>query len=545
MTYTSPSGVASTYAFGLCPGAAPSLGCPNPGTYYPDRSKIVRLTIGGYVFNYSRQKYDPNVPDGKGLLKNTGPDGHIVSWTARSRPVYHIDNLGRQTSYFYTDNLASYVDKVIDPDATPNLISPTGGYSDYDYDSRGNITAVRVLPKNGGTALVSSATYPTNCSNAKTCNKPLTITDPAGVTTTYEYSATHGGMLTETKPAVNGIQVQTRYGYAPHTPYVKNSAGSLVASNSVWRLVSISKCVTQTLDTCVGTVDEFRTEIVYGTNNILPVSRTLKRGDGSLAQTTTMDYDIYGNLTYEDGPRPGMADATYYHYDALRRVIGVIGPDPDGSGSRPRRATRTSYNDDGQVDSVVKGVVYSTTLADLNAMSAREQLSTEYSTSTGLPMVERHYANGVLQKVTQKSYDSKLRLDCVAQRLNPSAFNSLPTSACMLGSAGPEGNDRITRMTYDPTGALFKTTSAYGTALQRDDRPTPTIRQWVADRANRRQGQSHGLPLRRLQAAGPDDLSARQQRCGEQHNRLCANELHRRARDFDALARRPGDQFQP
>ncbi|MFN3627659.1 MAG: hypothetical protein ACK4S3_07245 [Parvibaculum sp.] len=45
----------------------------------------------------------------------------------------------------------------------------------------------------------------------------------------------------------------------------------------------------------------------------------------------------------------------------------------------------------------------------------------------------------------QVSYDASGRQDCVATRMNPSAFASPPASACTLGTAGAFGPDRITK----------------------------------------------------------------------------------------------------
>lgn len=429
--------------------------CPNYSC--SDEGKIASLSIGEYTFNYSRAPWISNAPIYN--MKNVGPDGEIWSLGAKSRTLFYIDKLNRRTIYDWGSDAGP--NNVADPDGD----LATGGYTHYDYDSRGNITKISAVPKSGGTALVTSATYPTSCDNPKTCNKPLTVTDPAGVTTTYTYSPDHGGVLTATKGTV-----QTRYGYAQQTPHVKNSAGVLVASTPVWRLTSISTCMTKPLATCVGTADEQKTIITYDSNNVLPVTKTVMLGDGSLAQTTTTTYDIYGNVTSVDGPRPGSYDTTYYFYDALRHKIGEIGPDPDGAGPHLRIATRITYNADSQVTSVETGTVSGTTLTALNAISVLTQHMTQYSTTSGLPLVERDYAGGVLQKVTQKSYNSDMRVECVAQRLNPATWNSLPSSACALGAAGPDGNDRITRITYDATGAVLKTTSGYGTALQRDDR---------------------------------------------------------------------------
>jgi len=154
----------------------------------------------------------------------------------------------------------------------------------------------------------------------------------------------------------------------------------------------------------------------------------------------------------------------------MRQKIGEIGIDPDGSGPLPRQAIRTIYNDDGKVISVESGTVLGTGKANLDAMPAKQKATIEYSTDHGLPVIERFYTANTLQKVTQKSYDTMLRVECIAQRLNSNTWSSLPASACTLGTAGPEGNDRITKYTYDATGAVLSTISAYGTPLQRIDR---------------------------------------------------------------------------
>lgn len=452
--FTSPGGV--TYSF-YKPGMAYYNGSYSSTTI---SGKVRQLTIGNtYVFDYYFDAL-------------TGPDGKYTYDQSKKYPTSFTDNLNRKHSYTYEDVWGNFIDRLIDPDATPSIASATGGYTDYDYDDRKNIKTITVYPKTSGTPLVTSATYASSCnsSNQKYCNKPLAITDQNGVTTTYTYSPDHGGLLTATKPAVNGIEAQTKYTYEQKTPYVKNSSGALVASLPVWRLVKVSKCMTMTLNTCVGTADEWVTEYGDFTNNLLPKTQTERNGDGSIALTTTTEYDIYGNITAVDGPRDGSYDATYYFYDALRQKIGEIGPDPDGSGPLLRQATRTAYNGDGKVASMETGTVTGTSKADLDVMTAKEQTSTVYSTVHGLPEIERYYTDGILRNVTQTSYDTKLRVDCVAKRLNPSAFNSLPSSACTLGSAGAEGNDRITKYEYDATGAVTATISGYGTSLQRNDR---------------------------------------------------------------------------
>jgi RHS repeat-associated protein len=449
--YTSPSGMQYSYHIGACQYLEP-YGCIT----MPWTDKVRTAMVRGRHHDYNGS--------------SVSPDGTLSVNQDTSRLISFADNLNRVAKYTYTNQWGNDIDRIIDPDATPSIESPTGGYTDYDYDGRRNITHIRVYPKNGGTPLETSATYPATCSNPKTCNKPTSITDPAGVTTTFEYHAQSGFVSTITKPAVNGIEAQLRYTYEQQTPRVLDSSGNLVNSTPVWRLTEISKCMTMTLNTCVGTEDEQLTLIEYNHNNVLPTSTTIKRGDGTLAQTTTTQYDIYGNVEWVDGPRPDSYDQTYYYYDAVRRMIGEIGVDPDGPGPLPRQATRTYYNPDGEVSGVKTGIVQSISFSAVENMTAQLETQTEFSTVNGLPVVERVYADGVLKKVTQKSYDDRWNLECVAQRLNPAAFTALPSSACDPGTPGPEGNDRITRYTYDATDALIKTTSAVGTPRERDDR---------------------------------------------------------------------------
>lgn len=493
ISYVRPSGVTQVYTKSLCANGTNSTSTLNSKLVYcndtpnANKGKIINHSIGSYSFNYGRSYLIPLEYGQPNYDIATGPDGEILTPTLHASFMRGAtDKLSRKTSYTYTTG--SRIEYILDPDVTysttpaagdPNYGSlggykPTGGYTKYEYDVRGNVTAIKTYPKNGGTPLVTSATYPesgiTNCSNPKICNKPLTITDQAGVTTTYTYDPIHGGLLTETKPAVNGAQAQVRYGYTQKIPYVKNSLGALVANASVWRLTSISKCMTANLNVCVGTADEQRTEFSNFTNNLLPRTTTVKSGDGAVELISTTDYDIYGNIISVDGPRPGGYDTAYYFYNILRQKIGEIGIDPDGSGVRARQATRITYNDDGQVTAVEKGLVSGNTLASLNSITVLDKQATEYSPTTGLPIVERYYAAGVLQNVTQKSYNNDLRLECVAQRLNPAVFSSLPVSACTAGTPGSEGGDRITKYTYDVTGALLKTTSAFGSTRQRDDR---------------------------------------------------------------------------
>lgn len=465
-SYTYPSGIRDSYGYPGC-SYVPSLNTcyENEGT-----GKVDVVTRGGYSFNYSyaRDFSDPT-PDSGAVKLTSGPDGTIKAWDNKGIPLYYVDNLGRKTAYTYNTSTGNKIDKVIDPDATPSISNASGGYTDYDYDDRGNIIAIKIYPKNGGNYLTMSATYPISCTNTKTCNKPESFTDINGVITTYKYHSQTGYVESITQAAVNNIEAQKRYKYEQRTPYVKNSSGGSVASDLVWVLTEVSECMTKTLNTCVGSTDERRTVYSDFNDNLLPRKMTFQNGSGTVKLETITDYDNYGNVVAVDGPRTGADDKVFYFYNLARQKNGEIGVDPDGTGPLPRQAIKYGYNDDGVLDSTERGIALGTTKAFFDSMTVRNKFVSEFSPAHGLPIAERYYAGGVLEGLTHKSYDNKLRLECVAERLNRDQWASVnqPSSACTLGVTGPEGNDRIIKYNYDNTNQVVSITKALGTLSEK------------------------------------------------------------------------------
>jgi RHS repeat-associated protein len=435
---------------------------------YDNGGRVSKVQVGStywtYAYAFNGDIQTTTVTDMNGGTRVLRYD------TTANRILSNQDELGRVVGYGYDSN--GRVTQVISPDATYSGATLTGGYSAFEYDARGNVTKTTVMPKGGGTALVTTASYPATCDNVKTCNKPTYVIDAAGVRTDYSYDAAHGGILTQTKTAVNSVQAQTRYTYSQLTPNIKDASGNLVAQTAtpVWRLTGTATCMSANLAACVGKVDEVKTVIAYNTTNILPISKTISRGDGSLSQTTSYAYDINGNVTLEDGPKSGTVDAIYHFYDNLNRKIGSIGIDPDGSGSRPRPASRTYFDVDGRVSKADVGTVTGTDRSALDAISVLLSDTNEFDSATGLAIAAKHYDSGALTYVTQRNYDNLFRVNCVAQRLNPSVFSSITsTDACTLGTAGTFGNDRISKYTYSAASEVLSVQSAYGTSDVRTD----------------------------------------------------------------------------
>lgn len=233
-------------------------------------------------------------------------------------------------------------------------VRPEGDREEYSTDGRGNTLSVTLVPKAGSglaNILLSQASYPTTCSNLKTCNKPTWTRDAKGNQTDYTYDGTHGGVLTTTLPAdQNGNRLRT---YNTYTGY---DTGDGV----IYRLTRTETCSLSSgqlvLTACPSAATTSVTVTNYGdasTNpyhykSFEPYQITQTDGAGSVSATTTYTYDVVGNVTALDGPRTDVDDTSYKIYDANRRLICEISPDPDGGGSLPRLVTRHTYDDAGR-----------------------------------------------------------------------------------------------------------------------------------------------------------------------------------------------------
>ncbi len=442
---------------------------PTPGSMNPSRV----VPLGGGGLNY------PPVNAGDVVFQIT------------SGPTRIVDPLGRTTTSDYCDpnamaNLPSYEHNRCLVTDLQSTTSPEGDVVKVKYGVNHNPVEIRHIAKPGsGLAdIVETATYDsTACAYFyNSCDKPLTVTDAKGKVTDYTWNATTGLVLTETLPAptTGAVRPQKRYTYVQTYAWYRNSAGVVVQSPyPVWLLSQTSECRTGAAAACVGTADETRTTYNYGpsgtANNLLPISVTVAAGNPgtALIATTTFTYDALGNKLTEDGPLSGADDTTRWRYDTMRRVIGVVGPDPDGAGALKFRATRNTYDTAGRLVKVEVGTVNSQSDADWALFTPVQTVETSYDALDRKTKEWTYGTTGGTQRLTQYSYDQAGRLECTAVRMNPAAFASPPASACTLGTPaivdGVAVNDRITRLTYDAAGQLIKTTLAYGTPEQADD----------------------------------------------------------------------------
>jgi RHS repeat-associated protein len=413
----------------------------------------------GGVWNYG---WTDMCPSGFSAGTRTNPLGRVASRNGGS----FTDELGRTSTYTFIDQFGGLPGYGRGISRITSLTHPEGDKVTWDWgiaEGPQNLLSVTVTPKPGvgGPTLTWTKGYPTGC-NVTTninCNRPTHEIDARGKRTDYTYDPVHGGLLTKTLPADdNGVRPQMRYTYQQLSAKVLNASGALVSEAPIWKLVSTSACRTQA--SCAGTADEVVTTYTYD-DNLLVATETVRAGDNSVSSTVVKSYDPVGNLVSVDGPLAGDADTTRYVYDALRRLVATMGPDPDGTGPLPVPVTRMTYNGDNKPTLVETGHAADRSDAALAGMIVDRKIVVTYD-NAGRRASESLVGGGATQSVRQYAYDAVGRPECSAIRMNTAAFGALPASACSLGAQGAAGPDRITRNAYDWAGQLKTVQKAYG-----------------------------------------------------------------------------------
>jgi RHS repeat-associated protein len=169
-------------------------------------------------------------------------------------------------------------------------------------------------------------------------------------------------------------------------------------------------------------------------------------------------------------------------------LAGTIHPAPSGQSNF--LATRNTYDANGRLQKIDEGVLASWPLngtqpTNWTGFSITTTTTFAYDSNGNKVLVTVAGSDGAITNVTQYSYDAFNRLTCTAVRMNPSAFNAPPASACNLGPQGSNGPDRITQNIYDALGRVTQIQRAVGTSLQENYQTntytTDGLRQFVTD----------------------------------------------------------------
>jgi RHS repeat-associated protein len=421
---------------------------------------VISATKDGVTTSYSRSV---NGSTATMTVTNALSQQTVVTSDLTKGRITSVQNvsLGRTTGFQYDAN-----------GRLTRTTEPEGNYTQLTYDARGNVTERRQVSKTPGTPadIVTSASFDATCSNVVKCNQPNSTTDARGYTTSYTYDPTHGGVTSITYPAPtgaapigSGTQPKFSYEYSAVTPTYMPSAPVTLPT-------TISAC--QTAATCNGTTDEVEVVTHYD-GQLRPDSRTRRDGaqTSGLIATDTYTYDAVGNLVTVDGPLAGAADATKYRYNTARDVDAVISPDPDGAGTGLKpRAVRITYTN-GLKTKFENGTVNSQLDADWSTFAPQEVVDIVYDSNARVTS-QKLSAAGTAYALTQASYDAVGRTDCVATRMNPAIYGSLPASACSLGTEGSFGADRIGKSLYSAAGEVTQVKINVATPSERTERTT-------------------------------------------------------------------------
>jgi RHS repeat-associated protein len=162
------------------------------------------------------------------------------------------------------------------------------------------------------------------------------------------------------------------------------------------------------------------------------------------------------------------AYTTGYRYSTGGLLTGVIQP-YTGTGTVSYLATRNTYNSGGLVSTVEKGALAAWQSQSVAAASWPNftvfQTETFGYDSMGRLLWKQLSSAGIAYTMIQYSYDSMGRQQCVATRMNPSQYGSMP-AACTLATQGSYGPDRVTNTTYNAQSRPLTIRRAYGTSLQ-------------------------------------------------------------------------------
>jgi hypothetical protein len=200
-----------------------------------------------------------------------------------------------------------------------SVLTPLGIKTQYDYDSRSNLEKTTRTPvaNSGEPTLVQSAVYPPTCTNMATCNKPTSVTDANGNTSNFGYDPTHGGVLTVTSPAVNGIRPQVRYTYVQRNAWYRDTAGTMTRdTRPIYVLATESFCRTGAAvdGRCTVAGDEVVTTYEYGPdsgpNNLILRGKSVT-ADGRTLRTC-YGHDQRGNQIWETSPNANPSSCTDY-----------------------------------------------------------------------------------------------------------------------------------------------------------------------------------------------------------------------------------------
>ncbi len=184
----------------------------------------------------------------------------------------------------------------------------TGLYTEYEYDSRLNITAIKendvgYFGSPNHEVTLSAASYPSACNtaNRKYCNKATWVRDANGHQTDYTYHAASGMVASVTQPAdKRGVRPQRRYYYVQKVPTHSGADHS-----PIWVLDKEEFCRNSSASNgnCSGN-DETVIKYQYELKNLLLIGKAITAEGKTLR--TCYEYDRFARKIGETQPNANL-----------------------------------------------------------------------------------------------------------------------------------------------------------------------------------------------------------------------------------------------
>ena len=416
------------------------------------------------------------------------PLGNVTAsqWDRWNDVLQSVDPLGR----------AGY--KAYDSAHRPVLAStPLGVCTATTYDVRNNDLSSSLYPAGAcsaaglvlalspspGTPIVTSTAYGVGsdlstasspstvlvCANLVTCNKVVGETDGNGNVSSYSWDSTSGN-LTQILPPKDssGNQPQTNLVYTPLTGATNNCSNSATAGG-------LALLCQQTA--AISASSSLLTTYTYNASNKYVLASATVDPSG-LDLVTQFTFNAYGDVTAVQNPRTDVTSITNYIWDVDRRLNMTIEPT---AASGYRTATRYDFDADSQLIETDKGHSSlamagnaAVTVATANADFTAQESATNVFDADGRKIQTWSWPSATTSPATsalamsQYDFDADDRPTCVAVRMNPASYGSLPASACStpLPTAGTYGNDRLTQTNYDAAGEKTSEVRGYGSPHQ-------------------------------------------------------------------------------
>lgn len=381
---------------------------------YDTTGKVKQVRDGAAIQAGSGGWYEFFIAEGaRGQRLDPAGGRFTVDYDTEGAPVRYTDEIGRLTTSEHDGR-----------QRVTRRTYPEGDFDTFAYDPRDNLTGLTRTPKAGSglSPIVVSATW------NSTWNQIASLTDGKAQTTTFTYHASGAGagrLATVVRPAVGG--------QSPTYAFVYNAIGLPTSETD-----PAGRRTTHAYDGAGN-----RTSTTAGALAIT--------GYPALNLTTTFTPDTWGDVVTLTDPR---GYATSMIYDAMRRPVLVVSPDPDAGGPlvAPRRVTKYDasgrVNFDADLDSgnVWRGVV-----------TQRDVLGRPIKVTRPKPLT--------LGTVTNLAQVQALSLQTVG---GGDPFTSMTYDVLGRTDIMADPENRQTRTTYDLASQVLKVIRAYGTGLQQD-----------------------------------------------------------------------------